>query len=114
MEVLKKWHMAVESRDAALLDEILAEDVIFYSPVLWSAQKGKDLTKMYLTAAIHVIGGKDFKYVKEIVGKNQACLEFTTKIGETIVNGVDIITTNEEGKIATQWTYKGGHYAYLN
>ena len=99
MELLKKWHQAIQTRDVSMLDEILAEEVVFYSPVVWSEQKGKALTKMYLTAALHVIGGNDFNYVNEIVSKNQACLEFSTKIGDTIINGVDLITTNEEGKI---------------
>lgn len=99
MEVLKQWHQAIEQRDPGLLDDILAEDVVFFSPVVFPGQEGKALTKMYLSAAMHVIGGDDFKYEKEIVSGNQACLEFSTKIGETIVNGVDIITTNEDGQI---------------
>jgi len=99
MEVLQKWHQAVQTKDIEILNEILAEDVVFYSPVVWSAQKGKEITKMYLTAALHVIGGKDFKYEKEIVSNNQACLEFSTMIGAININGVDIITVNDEGKI---------------
>jgi len=99
MEILQKWHQAVQARDIAVLDDILAEDVVFYSPVVWTAQKGKDLTKLYLGAAMFVIANDDFKYVKEIVSGHQACLEFTTKIDDIIVNGVDIITFNEEGRI---------------
>jgi len=99
MEVLKKWHLAVETKDASILDEILADEVVFHSPVVWTPQVGKEITKMYLSAAMYVIGGEDFQYVKEIVSKNQACLEFTTKIGDTIINGVDIITINKENKI---------------
>lgn len=99
MELLKTWHQAVQSRDPKMLNEIIAEDVVFFSPVVWQAQEGKFLTIMYLTAALHVLGGENFKYVKEIVSDNQACLEFTTKIGEIVVNGVDIITFNDEGKI---------------
>lgn len=99
MEALKKWHAAVENRDISILDEILAEDVVFHSPVVWTPQNGKEITKMYLFAAMHVIGGKDFTYSKEIVSKDQACLEFTTKIDDIILNGVDIITFDEENKI---------------
>ena len=99
MEVLNKWHRAIETRDPSLLDEILADDVVFYSPVLWSKQEGKTITKMYLTAALHVLANNDFKYVREIVSGNHACLEFTTKIDDTIINGVDLITVNENSKI---------------
>jgi len=99
MDFLNKWHQLVQTKDSSLLDELLAEEVVFYSPVVWPAQEGKMLTKMYLNAALHVIGGDDFKYVKEIVSDHQVCLEFSTKIGDTIINGVDIITINEDGKI---------------
>ena len=99
MELLQKWHHAVQTRDINVLDEILADDVVFYSPVVWTAQEGKAITKMYLSAALFVIVNDDFRYVKEIVSGHQACLEFTTKIDDIIVNGVDLITFNQEGKI---------------
>ena len=99
MDTIKKWHKAVHDRDINILDEILAEDVVFHSPVVWTPQEGKEITKMYLFAAMHIIGGKDFTYVKEIQTKKYACLEFTTKIDDIIINGVDIITFNETGQI---------------
>ena len=99
MEILKKWHEAIATRDLSMLDEILADDVIFYSPVVWTPQEGKALATMYLSAAFYVLGGNDFKYVKEVISGNMACLEFSTKVDDIIVNGVDIITTNEAGKI---------------
>ena len=97
--LINKWHKAILERDFNVLDDILADDVVFYSPVLFTEQRGKTITKMYLTAAFHVLGGEEFKYHKEIISGNQACLEFSTAIGDIIINGVDIITTNEEGKI---------------
>lgn len=99
MEFLQKWHQAVKSRDIQMLDEILSDEVVFHSPVVWTPQEGKAITKMYLSAAMYVIANENFNYVKEITSGNQACLEFTTKIGETIVNGTDIITFDDEGKI---------------
>ncbi|MEM6803018.1 MAG: nuclear transport factor 2 family protein [Bacteroidota bacterium] len=89
----------MSERNMKLLDDLLDEDVVFHSPVVWTPQKGKNITKYYLMAADQVLGGDHFSYQKEIVGENQACLEFITKIGDTVVNGVDIITWNEEGMI---------------
>ncbi|MDA0976519.1 MAG: nuclear transport factor 2 family protein [Proteobacteria bacterium] len=91
-------------------DELLADDVIFYSPIVFSPQKGKDLTTLYLMAAGNTFGGdqsKDgtlqessFKYTMEVLDGNQAILEFETQIDGKYVNGVDIITFNDEGKIS--------------
>jgi hypothetical protein len=44
--------------------------------------------------------GSSFKYTKEILEGNQAMLEFETQIDGKYINGVDIITFNESGKIS--------------
>ena len=40
-----------------------------------------------------------FKYIKEIIGENSAVLEFETEIDGIYVNGIDLISWNEENKI---------------
>ena len=92
------------------LDELLDDDVVFYSPVVFTPQKGKEITKLYLAAAGGVFSSdKDkqesqpkeskFRYIKEIVQDSYACLEFETEINGIYVNGIDLITWNEENKI---------------
>jgi len=100
---LKKWHQFVETKDHKILDELLAENVIFYSPVVWTPQVGKPITKLYLLAALEVLGENhsDFNYTKEIVNKDHLILEFDTLIDEIRVNGVDMIELNAEGKITS-------------
>ena len=112
MSAVEKWYEVMKSNDMDKLDEVLAEDVVFYSPVVYTPQKGKDVTKMYLMAAGGVFGegAKDeatdsnksqsnFKYIKEIIGEKSALLEFETEMDGVFVNGVDVISWNEEGKI---------------
>ena len=109
-ENIKKWHDHIKGDFPGGFDELLADDVIFYSPIVFSPQKGKDLTTLYLMAAGNTFGGdqsKDgtlqessFKYTKEVLDGNQAILEFETQIDRKYVNGVDIITFNDEGKIS--------------
>ena len=99
MNALHQWHEFVKTSNTDIFDDLLAEDVVFYSPVVWPPQHGKILTKMYLMGAMHILGPGGFHYTKEIIGDQQACLEFETLIGEITVNGVDIITWNEAGKI---------------
>ena len=112
MNAVEKWYEVMKSNDMDKLDELLAEDVVFYSPVVYTPQKGKDITKMYLMAAGGVFGEgtKDevidsnnsqskFKYIKEIIGEKSALLEFETEMNGIYVNGVDVISWNEEEKI---------------
>lgn len=99
MNFIEKWHKGIADRDITSLDDLLHDDVVLYSPVLYAPQEGKELVTMYLTAALNVIANEDFKYVKEIYNDRLVCLEFETQMDDTYVNGIDIISLNEEGKI---------------
>ena len=93
------WQEIIVSRDITKLNDILSEEVIFYSPVVHTPQIGKNITQLYLSAALQVIANDTFKYVKKVIDSNETILEFETKIDGIIVNGVDIITWNDGGKI---------------
>jgi SnoaL-like domain len=96
---LETWHELVKSHNPAGLDALLHEDVVFHSPVVHTPQQGKQITQMYLTAAFHVLFSDDFSYVREIVGAREAVLEFKTVIDGITLNGVDIITWGDDGRI---------------
>ena len=96
---IEKWHNIVRTRDAGGLGGLLADDIVFYSPVVHTPQIGKAITTMYLTAALHVFGNDSFRYVREVVGENDAVLEFETEIDGIVVNGVDMIKWNADGRI---------------
>ncbi|WP_372768328.1 nuclear transport factor 2 family protein [Lutibacter sp.] len=98
---LKNWHTFMETRNPKILDELLAKEVTFYSPIVWTPQEGKQITKLYLIAALEVFGGKNsnFTYVRQVIDKNQFILEFTTMIDGITVNGVDMIEVNDDDKI---------------
>jgi ketosteroid isomerase-like protein len=93
------WHKLVDAKDAAGLDNILAEQVIFHSPVVHTPQVGKPITTLYLTAALHVLNNDTFKYLREVISGNHAVLEFQTVIDGISINGVDMITWGEDGRI---------------
>ncbi len=95
---LAGWHQIVTTRDPGGLDALLADDVVFHSPVVHTPQRGKAITVKYLTAALAVLG-ENFRYVEEWTGSNSAVLEFITAIDGVEVNGVDIIGWNAEGRI---------------
>jgi ketosteroid isomerase-like protein len=96
---MKAWHRLVEAKDEAGLDAILADDVVFHSPVVHTPQAGKPITTMYLAAALHVLNNDSFEYVREVVAGNHAVLEFVTRIEGIVVNGVDMITWGADGRI---------------
>lgn len=98
METVEKWHEIVTQRDIARLDEVLAEDCVFLSPVVHTPQEGRELTKFYLTGAFNVFNDS-FHYVKQVVTSDHAVLEFVCDVDGILVNGVDILTFDVEGRI---------------
>ncbi len=99
MGPITKWHEVVSTKNYQLLEEILDDNVIFYSPVVFTPQKGKEITKIYLSAAAEVFEGNSFSYVRELIKDNEAALEFELELDQIKVNGVDLITWNHEKRI---------------
>lgn len=94
-----QWHDVVKTRDLGKLDTLLAEDVVMISPVVHTPQEGKAITKMYLTAALHVFANASFRYRREFYSEHAAVLEFETEVNGILVNGIDMISFNADGKI---------------
>lgn len=97
--VLDTWHELVQTRNAKGLRDLLADDVLFHSPVVHTPQAGKAVTTQYLAAAFQVFFNASFRYVREVVGSHDAVLEFQVEIEGITVNGVDMIRWNDEGRI---------------
>ena len=96
---LATWHRLVRTQDSSGLDALLAEDAVFYSPVVHTPQRGKRLVAGYLSAAFRVFFSPSFRYVREIEGASEAVLEFETEVDGVLVNGVDLIKWNDAGQI---------------
>lgn len=93
------WHQLVQASDPSGLDDLLADDAVFVSPIVHTPQRGKALAKAYLSAAFQVFFNPGFRYVREIIAPSDAMLEFETEIDGVLVNGVDIIRWNDAGQV---------------
>lgn len=97
--VLSRWHRLIDSGNPSGLARLLADDVVFHSPIVHTPQHGKAITTRYLEAAFAVLVNETFHYVREIVGDNEAALEFQVEIDGLSVNGVDLVKWDGSGKI---------------
>ena len=95
---LDLWHHIVKTRDTARLGDLLADDVVFHSPVVHTPQVGKAITRKYLEAALVVLNTPDFKYLASCTEGNLTVLEFESRLDGTVINGVDIITWSADGR----------------
>jgi hypothetical protein len=111
---VESWHRLLRGELPGGLDAILADDVVFLSPIVFTPQRGKELTKLYLNAAGATLGegskqsaaaGPDeeraskFRYVKQILSGRHAVLEFETELAGKYVNGIDMLTCDGDGRI---------------
>tara|TARA_Y100001001_G_scaffold94660_1_gene92309 strand:+ start:1290 stop:1673 length:384 start_codon:yes stop_codon:yes gene_type:complete len=99
MNGLNAWHEVVKSKSSDQLQQLVADDAVFHSPLVHTHQAGKSLTVAYLTAAMHVLANDSFHYVREVSEGPHSILEFALELEGIAVNGVDMITWNDEGKI---------------
>ncbi|MCW2933323.1 MAG: hypothetical protein JWM19_4285 [Actinomycetia bacterium] len=97
---LSRWHAVVESKDPALLDDLLADEVVFRSPAVFAPQEGKALTSSYLSAALKVLG-PSLRYVSQWHDNASAVLEFEADLDGIYVHGADFLRWNAEGKLVS-------------
>jgi hypothetical protein len=112
--VIERWYAHMRGELVNGLDVLLDDDVVFYSPIVFTPQRGKAITKLYLQAAGQTLPGektsataqtesndapKGFRYTKEILDGYHAVLEFETTVEGKYVNGIDMITCDDNGKI---------------
>ena len=99
IDTLKAWHALLHSRDPQALNDLLVDEVVFHSPVVHTPQRGRAITALYLSGAMHTLINDHFRYVREIVGSREALLEFVTEIDGVHINGIDLIRWGEDGRI---------------
>ena len=102
-QVVERWHEFIRGEAPDALDDLLADDVVFYSPVVYTPQQGKAITAIYLKAAGVTLPGDGgdgaFRYTKQVLAGDTAVLEFETTVAGKYVNGVDIIRCDSDGRI---------------
>jgi hypothetical protein len=99
-DAVKTWHAVIESGDPALLDGLLADDVVFRSPAVFAPQEGKDLTVLYLRSAMAVLG-PSLRYIDQWYGPSSAVLEFEAELDGMYVQGVDMLRWNDEDRLVS-------------
>ncbi|MEE6178335.1 nuclear transport factor 2 family protein [Mycobacterium sp. 050134] len=96
---MQRFRQAVEARDEQAIADLLADDVVFTSPVAFAPYRGKPITAAILRAVMRVF--EDFHYVREITdtGGRDSALVFQAVIGGKQITGCDFLHVNDDGFI---------------
>ena len=103
MSAIDGWREFLASHDERVLERLLDPHVVFASPVVHTPQRGRDITAKYLRAAAGILSGSHFRISGEWRNDRGAVLEFETVIDGITINGIDMITVNEDGSLITQF-----------
>ena len=96
---LERWHRIVAEKDLEALGAELAQDVELGAPPYWGRLRGHALVRHLLGLVVQTI--EDFTYHREWIRGSELALEFTGHVGEFALQGVDLISLDERGRIRT-------------
>ena len=96
---LKNWYQMIQTGDLSILNDLLADDVVFRSPIAYKPYEGKQVVFFILTNVIQVF--QDFTYHREFYSEDgeNAVLEFSANVSGKSLKGIDMIRFNEHGQI---------------
>lgn len=96
---IKRWHEMLETRDMSILNELLAEEIVFRSPVAFNPYSGKQVVFFILSNVIQIF--ENFTYHREFYSEDglNVVLEFSANIGDKKLKGIDMIRFNEQGQM---------------
>lgn len=97
---MKEFRAAVEAGDFAGLADLLADDVVFRSPVAFKPYEGKAIVAAILRGVGRVF--EDFRYIRELAdaASQGTGLIFETSVDGVSLHGIDLIRTNDAGLIS--------------
>lgn len=98
-QTLQRWHGMLANRDLKALPDLLAPDAIFRSPMAHTPYPGAPVVSMILNTVINVF--EDFAYHRELAtgDGHSVVLEFSARVGDKQLKGIDLIRFNEQGQI---------------
>jgi hypothetical protein len=94
----KEFRAAVERMDLAKLSALLAEEVVFHSPVTFHPFQGRETVTRLLALVAETF--EDFHYLRELSGDQTHALVFKARVGEKELEGLDLLTFDEQGLIS--------------
>ena len=96
---MHSFRQAVEARDHVAIEALLADDVVFTSPVAFKPYPGKAITASILRGVMRVF--EDFRYLREIGEPNgrDHALVFEATVAGKKITGCDFLHANDDGLI---------------
>jgi len=98
-DYVELWRTLFHDSKHDAIEDMLAEDIVLHSPIMHTPQTGKKHVAGYIIGAHHIYNQYNFDYIRDWSKDREIVLEFEGEIDGIVVNGIDIIRWNKDGKI---------------
>jgi ketosteroid isomerase-like protein len=100
MTTAARYRAAVERRDLPAVGELLAEDIVFHSPVTFHPFLGRETVTALLAEVLQVF--EEFRFTDELAMQGAHALIFRAIVAgtEREIEGIDLLRFDDEGRIA--------------
>jgi hypothetical protein len=94
---LTEWHRVVREKDVEAVGALLEDDITLGAPPYWTKLAGKEIVSHLLGLIVNTIEG--FHYHRQWVEGRELALEFTGRLGDKELQGIDLITLSPDHRI---------------
>jgi ketosteroid isomerase-like protein len=100
MTTAARYRAAVERKDLPAVGELLAEDIVFHSPVTFHPFLGRETVTALLAEVLQVF--EEFRFTDELAMQGAHALIFRAIVAgtEREIEGIDLLRFDDEGRIA--------------
>jgi hypothetical protein len=92
------FRVAAEAKELERMSELLSEDVVLHSPILFRGFEGRDIVSQVLTHVAATL--EDLTYIDELATGNTLALRFKANVGDRELEGIDFLELDDDGKVA--------------
>jgi len=92
------FRIAAENKDLEAMTEVLREDVVLHSPILFRGFEGREIVLGVLTHVVATL--EDFRYTDELAEGDTVALRFKARVGDRELEGIDFLELDADGKVA--------------
>lgn len=98
-QTLERWHQMIQNKDFSALQTIVHPDAVFRSPMAISPYAPASALILALSTVIQVL--EDFDYHRQLSTDDglSVVLEFSARVGDKDLKGIDLIRFNAQGQI---------------
>jgi hypothetical protein len=98
MSTAERYRAAVERKDLEAVGELLAEEIVFHSPVTFHPFLGRETVTRLLAEVVQVF--EDFLFTDELRMDGAHALIFRATVAGKEIEGIDLLRFDDDGLIA--------------